>query len=134
MNLALKNHSCCLDPNAPKFLTDNVLYSAASMKEVREAITNYDKEYPEAIKFVERVRDGKTASDNINDESNNASSDGDDINTSKSEDVDNDICVGRNVKKIFNGMGWYDGEITKVIGKGVGLRYVIRFDDREEED
>ena len=56
----MDNHTCCLDPNAPIFLTEEVilLYTPKIVKELWEAITNYDKEYPEAIRFVERLRCG----------------------------------------------------------------------------
>ena len=53
LNLALANHSCCSDLKAPKFITNKVLYSPASIKGLQETITNYNKEYLEAIKFVE---------------------------------------------------------------------------------
>ena len=51
LNPSLTNHICCLDPNAPKFLTDDILYGAVSMKQVQQNVTQYDEELPKAIRW-----------------------------------------------------------------------------------
>ena len=114
LNLSLTNHTCCLGPNAPAFLTNDVLHGAASTKQVLQNVTQYDAELPEAIGWIEQVRGNSSSVEEesqASGEMNNEKNDGTNDEAMNNAHTNNDICVGHDVKKFF--IKW-DGTVERL--------------------
>ncbi len=104
LNLGCANHTTVLDPNAPDFLINDVLYNASTMKEVRESVGQYDAELQQAIEWIERVRgnDAATIENNVSPPTGVAESN---AGSNSPGDPEPTVDVGGDVKKFFSDMG-----------------------------
>ena len=125
LNLGLAN--LALKIEGDQWLMDNVLAGTASMKGVREAINDYDKEKVQVIDILRRqekvVGVNKTsiviASDEMSDEENNSVEENNSSRDGNSGSNDGkcnitSYCIGDIVRKFFRGYGWYEGSIQKI--------------------
>ena len=132
LNLGCANHTTVLDPNAPDFLINDVLYNASTMKEGRESVGQYVAELQKAIEWIERVHgnDSATIENNVSPPTGVAESN---AGSNSPGDPEPTVDVGEDVKKFFSNMGWYDGTVSAVHRVRDEFMYNIRFSDGDNE-
>ncbi len=118
--------SSMMDPQVDKWLMDLVLAGTSSMKAVRTAISQYDKEFPLAISVLEcRI----SLSNANNDHADQAEG----IEEVLFEFAA--VSVGDYVRKFFPFHGWFEGSV-EAINPGAPDGKVLRvcYLDNDEED
>lgn len=130
LNIGLSCLSLSLDPNMDKWLYDNILKSATTMKATRKNILEYDEEKQIAIDILER-RCQKQGNVSIPEEN-----DSDDVLVSSStNDVAVTTKVGDTVRRFFRGFGWFTGEVTSINMTAENNKFIhMEYEDGDGED
>ena len=109
LNLALSNHSCSIDPNAPDWVR-RILQECSSLNQVRKAVALYDEELGKAIEF--KVNNPMFMDSDDESEGDSIESEHDDEESVLFPEVP---VTGGKVKKFVDLSGWYDGRVLSYI-------------------
>lgn len=128
--------SCCaskMDLLSNHWLLNEVIKSASSMKAVRDAIMQYDTEFPIAVAVLERCIASAAAV--VNNHTENVNAEVRDVLGVASVGNSQDYDVGDYVRKFFPSYGWFEGTITSIKPDALSNKTIrVTYLDGDEED
>ena len=143
VNMGISSLSLAIDPNADKFLVDEVIKGMSSMKNVRESISDYDKAMQAAIEIIERQLNKLSVHEESDEESSEEESSASEEESSEGDSSEemtvahsSITCkVGDEVVKFFPSYGRFKGRVSRINGDDEDGKFIhIIFEDGEEVD
>ena len=129
INMGISSLSLAIDPNAAKFLVDEVMKGMSSMKNVRESIADYDEAVQVAIQILERQLSKMSS---VNEESTSNSEEPDEMEIDSSGITSK---IDDKVIRFFPYYGRFEGTVIEINENNIdGKPIRIKFEDGEVAD
>ncbi len=116
VNMGISSLALAIDPDADKFLVEEVIKGMSSMKNVRDSIADYDEAVEVAIQILERQLNQLSAVNEefVNEESVNEESVNEESDEMVIDGIDITSKVNDKVVKFFPSYGRFEGRVTEI--------------------